>query len=344
MKAAIIGITGYTGLVLFRLLADHPDVTDIIPISSSQSGESLLDIDRGLSPACLAKVKTTGGRLVSPDEGCGMEADVAFAALPHVESAKMCARFLDAGVVIDLSADFRFDDPADFEKVYGAAHPEPELVKQSVYGLVEWNRDEVKKSDLIANPGCYPTATLLPILPLLKEGIAKGRAIVNAISGISGAGKKLQPMYLYSDRTENMGAYGPGTAHRHQPEIEKEMKKADAFSSLLFTPHLAPVKRGMAVSTVIPLSRNTSVDEVDGIYRKYYGESPFVRIVKGIPQTRDVWGSNRCDIGFRLEEGVIMLFSAIDNLIKGASGQAVQNMNVRFGLDETAGLRLNGEF
>jgi N-acetyl-gamma-glutamyl-phosphate reductase len=214
MKAAIIGITGYTGLVLFRLLADHPDITDIIPVSSSQAGESLLDIDKGLAPSCLGKVKSTNGKLVSPDEGCGLEVDVVFAALPHVESAKMCARFLDASVVIDLSADFRFDDPLEFERVYGATHPEPELVKQSVYGLVEWHRKEIANSDLIANPGCYPTATLLPMLPLLAEGIVKGRAIVNAISGISGAGKKLQPMYLYSDRTENAGAYSPGTVHR----------------------------------------------------------------------------------------------------------------------------------
>jgi N-acetyl-gamma-glutamyl-phosphate reductase len=344
MKAAILGITGYTGLVLFRLLSDHPDITDIIPISSSQSGESMLDIDRGIAPASLDKVKSTNGKLISPDEGCGLEADVVFAALPHVESSKMCAKFMGSAVVIDLSADFRFSDPLLFERVYGAHHPEPELAKQSVYGLVEWHRDKIAKSDLIANPGCYPTATLLPVLPFLREGLGKGRAIVNAISGISGAGKKLQAMYLYCDRTENAGAYSPGTTHRHQPEIEQEMKAIDAASSLLFTPHLAPVKRGMTVTTVLPLARETDDFEIEKIFRKYYENCPFVRIVKGIPQSRDVWGSNRCDIGFHLEDGALMLFSAIDNLIKGASGQAVQNMNVRFGLDERAGLRVNGEF
>jgi N-acetyl-gamma-glutamyl-phosphate reductase len=317
MKVGIIGYTGYTGLVLFRLLAEHPDVTDIIPISSSQAGESVLSIDRGIAPACLEKLKSTGGKLISPEEGCGLDADVVFAALPHVESSKVCARFMGSAVVIDLSADFRFSDPLDFEKVYKARHPVPDLVKQSVYGLTEWHREKIKKSDLIANPGCYPTATLLPLLPLLAEKIGSGRAIVNAISGISGAGKKLQQQYLYCERTENAGAYSPGTTHRHQPEIEKEMRAVDKASSLLFTPHLAPVKRGMTVSTVIQLARETNEFEIEEIYGKYYGSCPFVRIVKGIPQSRDVWGANRCDIGFHIEEG---------------------------GLDEKAGLRLNGEF
>jgi N-acetyl-gamma-glutamyl-phosphate reductase len=344
MKAGILGFTGYTGLVLFRLLVDHPDVTGIIPISSSRAGESILDVDKGLAPASLDKVVTDGGKLVTPEEGRDLKPDVVFAALPHVESAKMCARFADSCVVIDLSADFRFRDARVFERVYGAHHPEPGLLARSIYGLTEWNREGIATSDIIANPGCYPTATLLPLLPLLAEKLGGGRAVVNAISGISGAGRKVQAQYLFCERTENAGAYSPGTTHRHMPEIEAGMKEADGSASLLFTPHLAPVKRGMTVTTVLPLARKTSEAEIGAIFANRYGESPFVRIVPGIPQSRDVWGSNRCDIGFRLEDGAVMLFSAIDNLIKGASGQAVQNMNVRFGFDEKAGLRLNGEF
>jgi N-acetyl-gamma-glutamyl-phosphate reductase len=259
-----------------------------------------------------------------------------------VESARMCARYAGKAVIIDLSADFRFRDTGVFEKTYKAVHPEPGLAKQAVYGLTEWHREKIKKSDLIGNPGCYPTATLLPILPLLKEGVIGGRIIVNAISGISGAGKKIQLNYLFCERTENAGAYSPGTTHRHLPEIEQEVQSLDPAASVLFTPHLAPMKRGMTVSTVASLSKELSAADVTDIYTKYYGSSPFIRLVTTIPQSGDVWGSNRCDIGFHQEKGVLMLFSAIDNLVKGASGAAVQNMNVRFGLDEKLGLPLNG--
>jgi N-acetyl-gamma-glutamyl-phosphate reductase len=273
--------------------------------------------------------------------------DVVFSCLPHLKSAEMCAPFFGKTVVVDLSADFRLRDPSVFLKAYGAPMPKPELLGRSVYGLSEWYRDPIRNADIIANPGCYPTATLLPLLPLAREGLIKGTVIVNAISGISGAGKKEKADLLYCERAENANAYNPGTSHRHAPEISQELQAAGGPLALLFTPHMAPIRRGMAVTTVAELSRDplaSGAGSIEAIYRKYYEGRPFVSLGGGrIPQTREVWGSNRCDIGWRVEAGRVMLFSAIDNLVKGASGQAVQNMNIRFGVDESAGLRSGGE-
>jgi N-acetyl-gamma-glutamyl-phosphate reductase len=210
-----------------------------------------------------------------------------------------------------------------------------------VYGLAEWHTDAIKKADIIANPGCYPTATLLPLLPLAREGLLKGAVIVNAISGISGAGRKEKVDLLYVERSENVNAYNPGTSHRHAPEIAQELLSADGSLSLLFTPHMAPLRRGMAVTTVVELAREPAMED---IYGRAYEGRPFIGMAADrVPQTREVWGSNRCDIGWRREGRHLMLFSVIDNLVKGASGQAVQNMNIRFGIPETVGLRTAGE-
>ena len=347
MKAAVLGATGYTGLILLRLLTDHPDVTAILPVSSSHAGQRVRDIDPGLSPAINVKTASCGGQLVpvgravAEAERGGL--DVVFAGLPHLKSAEVCAPFFGKSVVIDLSADFRFKDPDLFAKTYGSAHPKPELLTKAVYGLAEWYRDDVRRADLIAQPGCYPAATLLPLLPFLKEGFVKGTVITNAISGISGAGKKERMDLLFCERTENAGAYNPGTSHRHAPEIAKEMKAVSPDVGLLFTPHLSPMKRGMVVTTVIELASDPG-DRAQDIFKTYYDNSPFILLTgERIPQSRDVWGSNRCDIGWRRESGHLMLFSAIDNLVKGASGNAVQCMNIRFGLNEAAGLRTYGE-
>jgi N-acetyl-gamma-glutamyl-phosphate reductase len=348
MKAAVLGATGYTGLILLRLLAEHPDVEEILPVSSSHSGQGVRELDPGLSPAMDAKMGRSGGKLLSMEEAVSAAGspgiDAVFAGLPHLKSAELCAPFIGKSVVIDLSADFRFRDPGVFARVYGAPHPKPQLLGKAVYGLAEWYGDEIRDADIIAQPGCYPIAALLPLLPLAKEGIVMGTAIVNAISGISGAGKKERTDLLYCERTENTGAYSPGKTHRHAPEMEKELKAVSPSLELLFTPHLSPLKRGMAVTTVISLSGDVEEDGIEEIYKKYYGASPFVSLTgKRVPQTRDVWGSNRCDIGWHREDGHLLLFSAIDNLVKGASGNAVQCMNIRFGLRETAGLRQYGE-
>jgi N-acetyl-gamma-glutamyl-phosphate reductase len=351
MRVAILGATGYTGLVLLRLLGEHPEVREIIAVSRSRPGEPVRGIDPGVSPAIEAKLKPADGRLSQLTEAVrAAEADrldAVFSCLPHLKSAATCAPFFGKTVVIDLSADFRLHDSSTFARAYGEPAPKPELLGQAVYGLSEWHRDQIRKADIIANPGCYPTAALLPLLPLAKEGIIQGTVIVNAISGISGAGKKEKADLLYCERSENANAYNPGTSHRHAPEISQELRAADGSLSLLFTPHMAPIRRGMAVTTVAELARQApgaGGGSIEEAYRAYYGGQPFIGLRgSGIPQTKEVWGSNRCDIGWRIEAGRVMLFSAIDNLVKGASGQAVQNMNIRFGLEESAGLRAAGE-
>ena len=345
MKAAILGTTGYTGQLLIRFLLEHPDVTEIIPASSSQAGAPLAGMDTGLNPSLLDKVKTPGQTCVSADEAKQLKPDVVFAALPHLKSAEICGRFLGTSVIIDLSADFRFRDPGVFTKAYGVPPPRPDLLNQAVFGLCEWHTAAIKKADLIANPGCYVTSALLPLLPLVKEKLIEEKIIVNSFSGVSGAGKKTEVKYLYCERTENAGAYSPGTQHRHCAEIQAELDGAAAGSKVFFLPHLAPMKRGIVSTISVDLKKEAGRDEILDVYKKYYGGKPFVGLrEKGLPETGDVWGSNRCDIGLHVEDGNLFVSAVLDNLVKGAAGQAVQNMNLRFGLKETAGLRVHGEF
>jgi N-acetyl-gamma-glutamyl-phosphate reductase len=318
-------------------------VRSILAVSSSQAGVPVRGADPGLPSSIEAKIE---GGVLAPVADAERAAasgklDVVFSALPHLASAKACAPLFGRCVVIDLSADFRLRDAAIFRAAYGVEPPRPDLQPGAVYGLAEWYRDALGRADIIANPGCYPTATLLPLLPLARAGMLRGTAIVNAISGISGAGRKEKTDLLFVERSENVNAYSAGTSHRHAPEILQELRAADGKLSLLFTPHMAPLRRGMAVTTVVELNGESDIGE---ILRSAFGASPFIALTGDrIPQTREVWGSNRCDIGWKLEGRHLMLFSAIDNLVKGASGQAVQNMNIRFGLAETAGLRGGGE-
>jgi len=343
--AAILGTTGYTGMVLLRLLSRHPEVTRIVPVSSSQAGTPLNEFDRGLSSSLRAKTEASEGKLATLDEAVAAKPDVVFAALPHLASAKTCEPFFGNSVVIDLSADFRIKDPVLFEKAYKETPHRPDLLEKAVNGLAEWNTEEIRKADLIANPGCYPTATLLPLLPLAKAGLIRGGVVTNALSGISGAGRSAKVNNLFCERSENTNAYSPGTTHRHATEIQQILDGAGAGLDLLFTPHLVPLKQGMAVTTVAEAVRELGDEEIAETYSNAYSGKPFVEIRgKTIPETRDVRNSNRCDIGWHREGRRIILFSVIDNLLKGASGQAVQNMNIRFGLEETAGLSLHGEF
>lgn len=350
MKAVILGTTGYTGLMLLRSLAEHPEISEIIPVSSSIAGTSVFKMDPGLSPKAKEKMTLCGSLLVTSDEAAAIGADVVFAALPHLKSAELCAPYFDNSVVIDLSADFRIKDPVQFHKAYKQAPPRPDLLEKAVYGLCEWSRDEVKHANLIANPGCYPTATLLPLLPLAKEGLISGQVVVNALSGISGAGKKAQTNTLFCERSENTNAYAPGRTHRHTIEIQKEIDYRNNELDILFTPHLVPLKRGMFVTTTVKSKSPMKAADLEALYTKYYGSELFVNLQgQRIPETRDVRGSNRCDIGWHVEENkdgstTLQLFSVIDNVIKGASGQAVQNMNIRFGFEENLGLALSGDF
>ena len=344
MKVAVLGTSGYTGLVLLRLLSRHKGVSDIVPVSSSNPGKDIRVVDPGLWRGIVGRMITTGGKLISIEEAYDTTPDVVFAALPQLQSATLMLPFAEKSVLIDLSADLRIKKSARFQRAYGSPPPQRDLLKCSVYGLCEWYREEIRKTDVIANPGCYPTATLLPLLPLVEEGVVGGSIVVNALSGMSGAGKKAQPNYLFCERSENAGAYLPGKKHRHEPEIEEQLLELNSSISLLFTPHLAPMRRGIAATTVAELLKSISDNEIAAIFERFYGKSPFIQINRErIPQTGDVWGSNRCDIGWHQEGDKLILFSVIDNLVKGASGQAVQNMNIRFGFDESTGLELNGE-
>lgn len=344
MKAAILGSTGYTGLVLLRYLLDHPHIDEVLPVSSSSVGDSITEYDPGISAYTLKK-KIPAGKLISVDEAKKAKPEVVFAALPHLKSAEIASDFFEDSVIIDLSADFRIEDGELFEKAYGESHPNPELQKHAVYGLAEWYKDKVKTAKLIANPGCYPTATLLPLLPLKKEGLIGDDIIVNALSGISGAGRSAKPNSMFFKRAENANVYNPGTKHRHQIEIKKELDfQPGDSSSVIFNPHLIPLRRGMVVTTVVNLEKGLTNEEIEAAYNKYYSDAPFINILPNMmPDCSNVVSSNRCDISWQLEDKKLLLFSTIDNLVKGASGQAVQNMNIRFGYPETTGLSVNGE-
>jgi N-acetyl-gamma-glutamyl-phosphate reductase len=353
MQVVVLGSTGYTGMMLLRILAAHPEVSSIIPVSRSAAGRNVWEVDPGIGAAIADHLTPTGGRFITAEQARGEHADVVFSALPHGAAAPLIGPYVGEVPVIDLSADFRITDAARYESVYKTRHPYPELLEHAVYGLTEWHRDEIAKAPIIACPGCYPTATLLPLLPF--SDVVEGPVIVNAMSGISGAGRKEKQDLLFNERSENMNAYAPGRVHRHVPEIEQELAPAaDAAAAeesgesglqILFTPHLVPVKQGMIVTGMARLRVPMSRDEAEERVRSAYLESAFVgRSARETPQSRDVRNTNRCDLAVAVHGEYLQFFSALDNLYKGASGQGVQNMNVRMGLDEGLGLRVHGEF
>lgn len=355
MKAAVLGTSGYTGLELVRLLASHSQISDIIAVSSSQAGVSLTDLDPGLSgdPDIAKRTRITGGKLATIERAAELEPEVVFAALPHLKSAEVCDPFFDTTVVIDLSADFRISEVDAFEHAYGQSPPRADLLSRAVYGLTEWTREPLRKTNLIANPGCYPTCTSLPLIPLLRDGVVEPDFWTTALSGISGAGRSAKRNFLYVERSENMNAYAPGHRHRHIPEIIQNLCRFGTTGSpidpeaisLFFVPHLVPVQRGMFVTTRIRLADGCDAGDLRRSLERAYADEPFVNLLgERIPETRHVRGTNRCDIGWHFEDSQVALFSTIDNLLKGASGQALQNMNVRFGFDEQDGLLLRGSF
>jgi N-acetyl-gamma-glutamyl-phosphate reductase len=345
MKAAILGASGYTGSVLLRLLLHHREVTEILPVSFTKAGRKLLSFDPGL-PEDTLEAKGAAKFCNYGEVTKEGNPDVIFSALPHLKSAEYCKKFINRSVIIDLSADFRIPDPGIFRKAYGVFPPEKKLLNQAVYGLCEWNREKIKRSDLIANPGCYPTAVLLPLLPLVSAELTRGLPVANVLTGISGGGRSPKEKFLYSERTENMGAYSAGRNHRHYHEMTVQMQSISGKpdGDLIFNPHLVPVKQGMAATITVPLKKHTTSEAVSESFRDAYSDEPFIRIrEEEIPETRHVRWTNRCDIGFQLSGEICLLFSVIDNLLKGASGQALQCMNIRFGIKETEGLNLMGE-
>ena len=346
MTLAVLGATGYAGMLLLRLLAQHPAVKRVYAAARSTAGSQLADSDPGLPQHFLAsRGGTVADEVRSPEEALRDPGDLVFSALPHGASADLCLPILGHVPVVDLSADFRFHDLDLFSAVYGIPAPAPEHQASAVYGLCEWNREALRNAWVVANPGCYPTATLLPLLPIAVAGLVTGPVVVHAMSGISGAGRKEKRNLLFAERTENLNAYSVGTQHRHGAEIDEQLRLATGThpggGPVFFNPHLVPVKQGMAVTTVVPVADPGAAE--DAIVTRYADE-PFVELTGDTPpETRHVRGSNRIRIGVRRETGAVILMSVIDNLWKGASGQAVQNMNIRFGLDETAGLIGGGD-
>ncbi len=342
MKVAVLGATGYTGMVLLRLLENHPKVTDIFAVSSSKPGSKISSEDFGLG--LVEKYEASEGLFLTVEQTVAKKPDVVFAALPHLASASVCSPFFGSTVVIDLSADFRIKDHAAFEKAYGQKPPRPDLLATAVYGLAEWHTQALRSADLIANPGCYTTCSLLPLLPLYRDHIIIGRTIISAVSGISGAGKKPDLKYSLNERAESVLLYSPGHAHRHSQEIEAELNYAAPGASILFNPHLVPMKRGMEATLVVDFAPGKSLTDAEVSWQDAYGGRPFVRYTGNrMPATGEVWGSNRCDFGAVQDGASLIISSVLDNLVKGASGQAIQNMNLRFGFEETLGLPLSNQ-
>ncbi len=333
-RVAIAGASGYTGLELLRILLRHPDVEITAVTSEKHEGRPVAEVFPGLLDA-----RGLVCRSLNPEELARM-ADVIFTALPHKTAMGVVAALVKTGKkVVDLSADFRFKDARTFESFYGR-HTHPELLSKAVYGLPELHRAEIRRAQLVANPGCYPTGAILALAPLLKADLIDlDPIIVDAKSGVSGAGRAAILDHLFSEVHGGVKAYQVGE-HRHTPEMEQELSRAAGHSvRVTFTPHLIPMDRGI-LSTIYVHPKTGA--ELQDAYAAAYADEPFVRVLPPgqIPATAHVLGSNYAFIGFKadLRTGRTVVVSAIDNLVKGASGLAVQNMNLLFGLDETAGL------
>lgn len=334
VRVAIVNVTGYTGAELVRILARHPQVTIGSVTGRSEAGKRLRQVFPHLRDA--DKEITAGVA-----EDC----DVVFLALPHHASAEAAPPFVEKGArIIDLSADFRLRDLAVYEQWYGA-HPVPGLLPRAVFGLPELYRSAIQQAQIVANPGCYPTASILAVAPALQAGIVAPRIIVDAKSGVSGAGRSLKLESHFSEVDENVSAYGLD-GHRHQPEIAQEMSAVwqrgggKGTVSVTFVPHLIPMTRGILATTYADLAQSTTIEQVRELYRSFYANEPFVRVVETPPSTKQVWGSNYCFVYPVIDKRTdrLIVISVIDNLVKGASGQAVQNLNLLCGLPETMGL------
>lgn len=335
IKAAIVGASGYTGFELLSILGRHPGVEVICATSRKEAGEKICDMYPALEGVCGDM------KFCEPKFELLKEADVAFTALPHTAGAQIGGELVDAGVkLIDLSADFRYDSLSLYEKTYGVTHPRPDLLKQAVYGLCELNREKIKSARLVGNPGCYTTAAILALYPLVKENlIEKSGIIIDGKSGVTGAGRKSDVGYSFCETEGNFRAYS-AVGHRHTTEMKEKLN----LSALSFTPHLLPVKRGI-LETIYAKAKTSDFSAVESAYEKYYGKEKFVSFSSRLPDLNLVRGSNCCRIGavYDPECGLIKIVSVIDNLIKGASGQAVQNMNILFGFDEDTALTQIGE-
>ena len=340
IKAGIIGATGYAGGELVRLLLGHKEAKIVWYGSRSYVDRKYADIYQNMFQLV--------DDICQDDnmEAMAEQVDVIFTATPQGLCASLVKEeILHKVKIIDLSADFRIRDVSVYEKWYGMEHRAPQYIKEAVYGLCELNREAIKKARLIANPGCYPTCSFLSVYPLVKEGlIDPDTLIIDAKSGTSGAGRGAKVDNLFCEVNENIKAYGV-TGHRHTPEIEEQLSLAAGKQVLInFTPHLVPMQRGILVTAYASLKKDISYEEVKAVYDRYYEKEYFVRVLPEdvCPQTRWVEGSNFVDVNFKIDPRTkrIVMMGAMDNLVKGAAGQAVQNMNLMFGVDEAEGLRM----
>ncbi len=336
LNIAILGASGYTGAELLRLLLAHPNARLMALTAEKNAGQSVATVlphlaGRGLPDLC---------KIGEVDFG---KIDLAFCALPHGTTQDVIAALPDNVRVVDLSADFRLADASVYEKWYGHAHRALQLQTGAVYGLTELARDKVRTARIVANPGCYPTAAQLPLIPLLKAGLIEADdIIIDAKSGVSGAGRELKQGNLYCEAAEGLMAYGVAS-HRHAPEIEQGLSAASGKSVIVnFTPHLVPMSRGIFETIYVKLAKGTDVGAIRSAWEKAYANEPFVQVLLDgkPPSTHQVRGTNICQMNVVADRvpGRAIILSAIDNLVKGAAGQAVQNMNVMYGLEETTGL------
>ncbi len=341
IKIGIVGAGGYAGVTLYQILLRHPEAKVVWLMSEeAHKGKKISE----LYPHLTGQQDLVVCTLADMDSRMN-EIDLVFLALPHGIAMDYVPKLLAAGKkVIDLGADFRFSDPETFKYWYQMEHKAKDALKEAVFGLPEYYRAQIKTARLIGNPGCYPTASTLGTTPLVKAGIIEPNGIiVDAKSGVSGAGRGVSLKTHYCERNEGMEAYAV-TSHRHMGEIEDQVSRisGDQAVKLTFVPHLTPMTRGILVTIYGKLKKPTDSKQLTAIYRETYKNEPFVRIRDGVlPNTKFVAGTNYCDIAVQVNErtGQVIVLSAIDNLIKGAAGQAVQNMNIMFALDETTGLK-----
>ncbi|MBA7707553.1 N-acetyl-gamma-glutamyl-phosphate reductase [subsurface metagenome] len=336
-KAGIINVTGYIGAELARLLYQHPEVELSSVTGRSAAGQQLGDVFPHLGDLDF---------LITAE--LDKDVDIVFSAMPHGTSIEVVPRLLEQGVrVIDISADFRLKDVAEYPRWYGFAHPRPELLKDAVYGLPELHKSDITSASLVANPGCYSTAAILALAPAVKGGLIHPSIINDSKSGVSGAGRTLTLATHYCEANDNVWAYAID-GHRHLPEMEQELEMINPGLrlSITFVPHLVPMTRGILSSCYARLKKGKLAkgakarEELQQLYRDFYRDAPFVRITKEPPETKHTWGNNLCSIypTIDLRTENLIIISCIDNLVKGGAGQAIQNMNLMLNLPETTGL------
>ena len=336
-KVSIAGATGYTGIELLRLLVKHPEVEIVTLTAESHAGKNIAEV----APSLKGWVDQT---LVKLSSELAEKCDVLFLALPHTTSMQHVPELLKSGrKIIDLSADYRLHDAQIYNDWYKTPHLNPEIIKQAVYGLPELHRDKIKQAQLVANPGCYPTSAILALAPFMQQDWTDEQSIIiDSKSGVSGAGRKLSQTTQYCEANESVFAYGLGE-HRHTPEIEQELSLLSGSDlTVSFSPHLMPMTRGMLTTAYVNLKKTVTRDALHDHFVKFYKDERFVRVLDAgqYANTGHVAGSNFCDIGVQVDtrNQRAIVTSAIDNLMKGASSQAIQNMNLMLGIDETTGL------